>query len=190
MDRTRQIILASTSPRREKLMEKLGVQFTIVEPLSAESSTDPDPSKRVIENAALKTQSVASIFSEDLIIGADTVVFQKGEFFGKPLDSGDAFRMLKTLSGSTHQVFTGVTVLDTGSDTMISDAAVTHVTFKTLSDETIKAYIETGEPLDKAGAYGIQGAADAFVEELDGSWSNVVGFPMELVKSLLSKFQG
>ncbi len=172
------------------LLDELGVYFRIVEPLSSESSIDPDPRRRVIENAVAKARSVASLFRDALIIGADTVVFQGGVFLGKPVDSVDAFQMLKMLSGSTHQVFTGVAVLDTSTDSMVSDAWVTHVTFKMLSKETIDEYVESSEPLDKAGAYGIQGTAGSFVESIDGSWSNVVGLPLELVESLLSKFQG
>lgn len=182
------IVLASTSPRRKELMTELGIEFEVVEPLSDEISVDSDPRKRVVENAEVKTRSVAGHYQNALIIGADTVVYIDGIFLGKPTSSEDARNMLGMLSGKTHRVFTGVAILDTGSDSLVSGVEETIVVFRKLTRKEIDDYVASGEPLDKAGAYGIQGAANVFVESIDGSWSNVVGLPFELLRGFLTKF--
>jgi len=184
------IVLASTSPRRRELMVELGFEFEVVKPLSDETSVDPDPRKRVVENAEAKARSVVDRHPNALIIGADTVVFLEGVFLGKPIDPDDARRMLTKLSGRIHQVFTGMAIIDTSNGSMVSCVEETMVTFRELSEEEIDEYVAGGEPLDKAGAYGIQGAASFFVDAVDGSWSNVVGLPLELLRGFLTKIHG
>ena len=184
------IVLASTSPRRKELMNGLGIEFEVVEPESDETSIHPDPEKKVIENAEAKARSVFDQYSDALVIGADTVVFLDGVFLGKPVDTDDARMMLNKLSGRTHQVFTGVAIIDTSTGSMVSGVEETLVTFQELSEEDIAEYVAGGEPLDKAGAYGIQGAASVFVDEVNGSWSNVVGLPLELLRGFLNKILG
>jgi len=170
-------------------MEELGKDFMVVEPLSDESSNHPDPDERVIRNAELKAKSVADRYPNSLIIGADTIVFLDGVFMGKPSSPDDAEKMLGLLSGRTHQVFTGIAVLNTSSGEIHSGVSKTDVRFKRLSSKVIKAYVASGEPLDKAGSYGIQGDGGAFIQGFSGSYSNVVGLPLELVEELLRKLR-
>lgn len=183
------IVLASTSPRRKELMTDLGIDFEVVEPISDETSIDPDPRNRVIENAEAKARSVMDRYLDALIIGADTVVYLDGVFLGKPVDSADARRMLSMLSGKTHRVYTGVAVIETRNGSIVSGVEETKVSFRQLSPEEIDDYVASDESFDKAGAYGIQGMASIFVDAVDGSWSNVVGLPLELVSGFLTKFQ-
>ncbi|MCW4011724.1 MAG: Maf family protein, partial [Candidatus Bathyarchaeota archaeon] len=165
----------------------LNVEFIVVEPVSEETSTNPDPRKRVIENAEVKVRSISDRFPDALIIGADTVVFKEGEFLGKPISPDMAVMMLEMLSGSIHSVFTGVVVLDVSSNRLVSGADETRVKFKILDSQTIRDYVSSDEPMDKAGAYAIQGGASSFVEWIDGSRSNVIGLSLELLTELLSK---
>jgi nucleoside triphosphate pyrophosphatase len=166
-------------------MEELGLDFIVVEPSSDESSDHPDPRIRVITNAEAKARSVSDQFSDSLIIGADTIVFLDDLFFGKPVDSVDAKSMLEQLSGKNHQVYTGVAILNTSTGEMLSKVSCTDVRFKRLSQEVIDAYVASGEPLDKAGAYGIQGDGRVFIADIVGSYSNVVGLPLELLREML-----
>ena len=178
-------MLASSSPRRRDLMEILGLDFIIVEPLSDESSTHPDPEARVISNAEAKVMSVSDGFPGALIIGADTIVYSDGEFLGKPVDPDDAKKMLEQLSGKSHQVYTGLAILNTSTGNILSKVSCTDVRFKRLSQKVIDAYVASGEPLDKAGAYGIQGDGSVFIADIVGSYSNVVGLPLELLREML-----
>ena len=166
-------------------MKELGVEFIIVEPSSDESSSHPDPRQRVIMNAEAKARSVSGQFSDALIIGADTIVFLDDMFFGKPVDKEDAKKMLEQLSGKNHQVYTGLAILKTSTGMMLSKVSCTDVRFKRLSQEVIDAYVASGEPLDKAGAYGIQGDGSVFIADIVGSYSNVVGLPLELLREML-----
>ncbi len=168
-------------------MKELGVDFTVVEPLSDESSTHPDPSERVVRNAESKAKSVSSQYPNSLIIGADTIVYLDGIFLGKPGSPDDAEKMLEILSGKTHQVYTGIVVLNTSNDETLSGVSRTDIRFKRLGSELIKAYVASGESMDKAGSYAIQGDGGAFIQDYSGSYSNVVGFPLELVEELLRK---
>jgi len=181
------IVLASSSPRRRGLIEELGFDFITVEPSSDESSDHPDPRIRVIENAEAKVRSISLLFSDSLIVGADTIVFLDGVFLGKPVDQDDAKKMLELLSGKNHQVYTGLAILDTSTGKMLSKVSCTDVRFKRLSQEVIAAYVASGEPLDKAGAYGIQGDGGVFIADIVGSYSNVVGLPLELLREMLEK---
>jgi septum formation protein len=183
------IVLASTSPRRIKLLKELGVDFIVAEPVAEESSTHSDPKIRVIQNAEAKVLSVSSRFPDAVIIGADTIAYLDGAFLGKPENIDDAVHMLESLSGKTHHVYTGVVVLDTASGEKASGFEDTRIKFVEMSKTTIEQYVASGEPMDKAGAYAIQGSGKAFVEELEGSWSNVVGLPLELLKELLNKIR-
>lgn len=184
-----QIILASTSPRRLMLLRQIGI-----EPVVVPSHVPEDVRKgETPENAALrlareKALEVSGQFREGLVIGADTVVVIDGEQLGKPKDKDDARRMLRLISGKTHTVVTGLAVIDAGSSEVRSKLVGTRVRFKPISDEEIEAYISTGDPMDKAGAYGIQGRAAAFVEGIEGCYSNVVGLPLSEMMDILKSF--
>ena len=176
-------ILASASPRRRELLTQVGLEFEVMvsdADENIEESLSPDELVKrlsLIKAAAVKEElSAKGADGDSAVIGADTVVFHNGEILGKPKDEEDAFRMLKSLSGDTHSVYTGVTVL-LGDET-ITFANETKVVFDTISDEEIKRYIASKEPMDKAGAYGIQGLGGAFVTSIEGEYANVVGFPI------------
>lgn len=176
-------ILASASPRRKELLSQIGLEFEIkvsdADENISESLLPDELVKRLskIKATAVREElSAGSPEEETAIIGADTVVYLNGEILGKPKDEEDAFRMLRALSGATHSVFTGVTILLPGET--ITFANETKVTFDTLSDEEIRKYIASKEPMDKAGAYGIQGLGGAFVTSIEGEYANVVGFPI------------
>lgn len=181
------IVLASSSPRRRDLMKELFGEFIFVDPSTDETSIHLDPEKRAIQNAEGKAVSVSSDFQDSVIIAADTIVYLDGFFLGKPVDDEDARHMLSTLSGKTHQVYTGVAVLDTSNNKIVSGCAVTDVEFKELSPEEIEDHVASGEPMDKAGAYAIQGQGETFIRMIDGSRSNVIGLPLELLEELCRK---
>lgn len=185
------LILASTSPRRRELLGMLGIPFTVIGSNFDESSIPTDgllPSEWVMRLAAGKAAEVAAHASGDsLIIGADTTVVLKEEFLNKPAGSADACRMLRKLSGQTHQVYTGVCVISAQRG-QICDYGVTDVTFDEISDETIARYVATGEPLDKAGAYGIQGKALSFIPNIDGDYFNVMGLCLDTLRNMLLPF--
>lgn len=182
------IVLASGSPRRRELLETLGLEFEIC-PAKGEEKAEAGlpPEKLVCALAGAKAAEVAEKYSDDaVIIAADTIVWAEGEVLGKPKDEADAARMLKMLSGRSHKVFTGMAV---GCGRPFAYAAEeTEVFFRELSDDEISAYISTGEPMDKAGAYGIQGMASLFVEGIKGDYYNVMGLPLcrlgEILKSI------
>ncbi len=172
------IILASQSPRRRELMSLLFENFDILVS-NADESVSPSlsPAECVIEIAQRKLFDIKEKTDGDaLIVAADTVVVLDNKILGKPRDEEDAFNMLSSLSGREHTVFTGVAVAY--RDKLSSFAEETKVTFRKLSDDTIRAYIKTGEPMDKAGAYGIQNKGALFVEKIDGDYFNVVGLPI------------
>lgn len=180
------LVLASASPRRRELLTLAGLDFT-VEPSSIpeELKAGESPVAYVVRLAREKAQAVLARHGEPvLVLGADTtVVAPTGEILGKPENAADAARMLHLLSGVTHQVITGVALVShSGVETA---AEVTHVTMLTLSDEEIAAYIASGEPFDKAGAYAIQGRAARWIPRIHGCYFNVVGLPLALVASML-----
>lgn len=180
-------ILASASPRRQELLQQIGCKFR-VQPGQAEELSDPsmDPVSLVRENASRKAFDVAAhCAADDFVLGVDTVVSIDGDIFGKPADAADAERMLHVLSGRMHTVSTGVALVQ--GKKLWQDAAVTKVYFAPLTDAVIARYVATGEPLDKAGAYAIQGRAATFVVRIDGSYSNVVGLPLHLLSVLAGK---
>ena len=186
-DLTPQIVLASTSPRRREL---LGLPFEVIGSGYDEEQVDPSalaPPDYVTRLAAGKAAEVAGGFGQEaLVIGADTTVVLDGAYLNKPKDADDARRMLRTLSGRTHEVYTGL-CLRRGTRIQ-TDFAVTEVTFDTLTDSIIDAYVATGEPLDKAGAYGIQGKALSFIPGIRGDYFNVVGLPLFLLSRMLTEF--
>ena len=181
------IILASASPRREQLLKQIGCEFCVV-PSSAEENNEAllPPMELVQLHAGIKAQSVANcVSSEDVVIGADTIVVLKQKVYGKPMNKKDAFRMLSELSGQTHSVWSGIAVCAKGA--CYTSAVETKVTLGPLTSDQIKRYVESGEPLDKAGAYAIQGQGALFVEKIDGCYFNVVGLPLFALSRLLSQ---
>jgi septum formation protein len=182
------LVLASASPRRKTLLEGLGLAFEVMPSGLAEDGGDGPARERAPALALAKAREVAGRVGTGLVLGADTIVECEGRALGKPADAAEALAMLRALSGRTHQVVTGVALVDAASGRAETAAAVTDVTFRELSEAEIAAYVETGEPLGKAGAYAIQGLGGLFVEGIRGSPSNVVGLPITLVADLLRRF--
>lgn len=182
----KKLILASASPRRRELLKKAGFSFTVKTSEVDENIGVTQAPLLVRELALLKAAAVAKSEKEDcLVIGADTVVSIDGEILGKPKDWRDAKRMLLLLSGRAHQVYTGVCVIDAKSGRAACRSERTDVLFRKLTKRQIRAYIKTREPMDKAGAYAIQGGAGRFVRGYVGSFDNVVGLPVKLVRELI-----
>ncbi|GAB7026950.1 Maf family nucleotide pyrophosphatase [Geotalea toluenoxydans] len=180
------IVLASASPRRVELLSSAGIDFEVM-PGDVDETLLPGetPEQHVLRLAKSKAEAVARKGHGRYFIGADTIVVCDGEIMGKPQDSTDAERMLKKLSGVAHEVITGFAVVDRDEGSTVAEAVRTKVYFKPLRDEEIAAYIATGCPFDKAGAYAIQGGAAHMVRKIDGSYSNVVGLPLcEVVETL------
>ena len=174
-----QIILASESPRRQVLLHQIGMDFTaIISGIDEDISIDLPPNQLAEHFAREKAHAVALNYPNQLVIGADTIVVFDGQIFGKPKDHEESFNMLSTLSGNTHQVITGVTLklLDMNIDETFHEE--TNVTFNTLSDRDINYYIDTYNPFDKAGSYGIQDWFAVFVKHIDGCFYNVMGLPL------------
>lgn len=187
---SKKFVLASKSPRRRELLENIGAVFTICESDCDESIIPKDiaPELFVSELALLKANSAASKCDKhSLIIGADTIVVSDGKILGKPVNEEDARNMLRSLSGKSHFVYTGIAVVD--RDTMRIEARheKTEVVFRNLSDEEIDSYVKSGSPLDKAGAYGIQEFASVFVEKISGDYFNVVGLPLCKLYTLIKE---
>lgn len=182
------IVLASASIRRQELLKRLVDEFEIIVSDFDEHTVDFDGNcgSYVMKLAEGKASVVCSkVKGEAIIIGCDTVVYFKGKILGKPKNKDEAFSMLKSLSGNTHQVYSGITVINKASGKILKDFVCTDVKFDSLSDEQIKKYIEKGEYEDKAGAYGIQGYGGIFVEEIHGCYYNVVGFPLNKLLKML-----
>ena len=180
------LILASASPRRRELLALTGLRFTVDAPDVDESCTLP-PREAVMELSRRKALAAAALHPGCVILAADTLVSVDETALGKPRDEADAFRMLRSLSGRWHQVYTGVTVI--GADgTIRCEADGTDVYFEEMTDEAIRRYIATGEPMDKAGAYGIQGRAAIFVEGICGDYFNVMGLPLCRLSQILEQF--
>ena len=189
------LILASTSPRRRELLGLLGLPFAVAASGFDEEAVSPDalsPPDYVTTLARGKALEVAGRSDGDaLVIGADTTVTLDGLYLNKPTHADDAKRMLRTLSGRTHQVYTGLCLVPVHGgrvQTPVLDYAVTDVTFDTLTEDVIAAYVATGEPLDKAGAYGIQGKALSFIPSIHGDYFNVVGLPLNRLCSMMKQF--
>ncbi len=180
------IVLASASPRRSELMALAGIVCEVVPADICEDALPGElPADHVMRLSREKSAAVAAAHGGRFFIGADTIVTLEDDILGKPVDGADAFAMLRRLSGRSHEVITGFTVLDSRSGSRTTRAIHTEVTFKVLTDKEIAAYIATGCPMDKAGAYAIQGGALHFVRAINGSYTNVVGLPMtELYEEL------
>ncbi len=186
----KRIVLASASPRRKEILEKFGLKFEIIiSEVDEEFDKDEDPIEVVRSLASKKCLDVSKKCNKgDIVIAADTIVYYDS-ILGKPRDREDAFNILKSLSGKTHKVITGIAILEVGSEKEIVDHEITSVKFRDLSDEKIERYLNTQEYVDKAGAYGIQGYGEILVESINGSFSNVVGLPTyRLDKSLEDSF--
>lgn len=183
------IILASNSPRRRELLAQMGVSFCVETPdVDEEDAATPEGTVRALSDQ--KARAVAERhFTEDaLILAADTVVFCEG-ILGKPKDSQDAARMLRLLSGRWHDVYTGVCLMRTPDMRAKARVERTRVHFTHLTDAQIARYVQTGEPMDKAGAYALQGQAGMFIDRIEGSASNVIGLPMAAVRDLLCAYE-
>lgn len=173
----RHIILASASPRRKEILQLADLSFDIMPSDAEEITTKTEPQEVVMELASIKAKDIYERSDkQSMVVGADTVVAYKGQILGKPSDEGDARRMLSMLSGQTHEVYTGVCVIEDGQIKTFYEE--TKVTFYEISEDEIDRYIGTGEPMDKAGSYGIQGKAAVFIKGIEGDYYNVVGFPI------------
>lgn len=182
-----QVILASASPRRLALLQQIGITATVCPADFDEVGGSAVQAEDVVlTNAIGKCNAVVKIKGDTLpVIAADTVVVAEGVILGKPQNAEDAVEMLKQLSGKTHKVLTGIAVSYAGQQ--LAEVCETKVVFRSLTDEEIKSYVATGEPLDKAGAYGIQGRGAVLVEKIDGCYNNVVGLPLTRLQLILAK---
>jgi septum formation protein len=190
---SRRVVLASTSPRRQELIASLHIPYEI-RPSYADEHTPSDWTPRqIVEGLALrKAQAVYEEIGDPsenaVIVGSDTIVVLEDQVLGKPADDADAFRMLKSLQGRAHHVYTGVACIDAATGQRMVRHRMTRVVMKPLSDATIQAYVQSGEPRDKAGAYGIQGLGSTLVEGIEGCYFTVVGLPVSLLSDMLSEF--
>lgn len=181
------VVLASASPRRQELLRQVGIPF-VVDPSNAEETIHPEWTVAEIAQrlAERKAFDVAARHAEaDVVIGADTVVVLDSEPLGKPVDAEDAARMLRKLSGKTHEVYTGYALVSPRQSQSVTGAACTQVRFRVLDEEEISQYVASKEPMDKAGSYAIQGLASLFVERIEGDYFNIVGLPIAQVNLAL-----
>ncbi|NIR49679.1 septum formation inhibitor Maf [candidate division KSB1 bacterium] len=175
----KKLILASSSPRRAQLLKLLGLDFEVIESnFDEENDAYTIPEVHVLELAHKKASKVAEDIKDGLIVGADTIVVLEDQMLGKPTNKDQAKRMLQTLSGKPHLVYTGFAIIDSASGKAVSHFEKTEVFFRELSESEIDRYVETDNPMDKAGAYGIQDQSAIFVTKVDGCFYNVVGFPV------------
>ncbi len=175
------LILASQSPRRRKILSKFFENFDVIPSRASEESTAKTPEEHAVEVARKKALDVYSRYG-GTVVGADTIVVLKDRILGKPRNEEEVRKMLRELSGKVHKVVTGYCIIHKGKE--ITGYVVTDVKFRELSEEEIEWYLSTGEPLDKAGAYGIQGKGGILVEWIKGDYYNVVGFPMRIILEL------
>jgi septum formation protein len=187
------LVLASQSPRRRELLESAGYEFTVspvkVSEIFSETMNPPDVASHL---ATIKAEACPQQYKDlnspgFLILGADTIVVLGDQILGKPENRVQAEEFLLRLSSNTHRVMTGIALLQSGATKVWTAVETTEVRFRKLSSEEIRAYVATGEPMDKAGGYGIQGAAKEFVSSISGSWSNVVGLPLERLERALEE---
>ena len=205
MNNMKKVILASQSPRRSELLAQIGIPFSVIVSHMEEHPHSAEPSAVVEELSASKADAVARQIAEDctitgvdtiasvhcLVIGADTIVAADGQILGKPKDAADASRMLHMLSGRTHQVYSGVTVLELSGGTVTRRQTFherTDVHVCRMTDAEIDGYIRSGDPFDKAGAYGIQGHFGVFVSGIDGDYFNIVGLPISHLYRVLKEY--
>ncbi len=194
----RKIILASHSPRRAHLLKQIGIPFTVMgSDVSEDVDVPTDPEAHVLTLSRRKAEWATERIREGVVLGVDTIVVVDGCILSKPEDAGAAARMLRRLSGRWHRVFSGMTLIEVDRDVnnhrignlrevrSTSDFSVTRVKMRAISEEEIARYVATGEPLDKAGAYGIQGKGAVFVERIEGCFYNVVGLPLSRLVRML-----
>lgn len=188
----RRIILASGSPRRRELLEQIGLEFEVIPSGAEEVITKTLPSEVVEELSMQKAAEVAARVEEGIIIGSDTVVCQNNQIMGKPADRRHAWEMLRQIQGNTHSVFTGVTVLVKDGEVLRRHtfSCETKVHVYPMTEQETKKYLDTGEPMDKAGAYGIQGKFAAWVKSIEGDYNNVVGLPVSALWQVLKQYCG
>ena len=181
------MILASASPRRKEILENFGFSFKTIVKNIDETSDKTRAEEKILEIAEKKARAAAIDFPDENVVGADTVVVVDGKILGKPKNKEEAFSMLKYLSGRSHEVITAFSFININKNISYSDYEITKVYFKNLTDDEIKWYINTKEPMDKAGAYGIQGKGAFFVEKIEGDFFSVMGFPLGKFVRFLNK---
>ena len=183
----RKVVLASASPRRLAILRQVGVEPEVcavdIEEIK-ELSGHMDEEALTVRNATMKAQAASEKYDDALVIAADTIVVLEGQIFGKPADEAEAKGMLSLLSGRVHQVYTGICLIDTRSGRSISGADICQVTFSRLSNQIIDEYVADGEPMDKAGAYAIQGKGALLVDKIDGDYYTVMGLSLTLLRQL------
>ena len=179
------LILASGSPRRAEILSMLGYEFSVEVADCDEAVGDVAACDAVAILSQRKAEAVAQSHPDDIVLGSDTLVTLDGAVLGKPTDEADAAHMLRMLSGRTHTVYTGVTVIGNG---VLTEVSAARVTFAELTDDDIERYIATHEPMDKAGAYGIQGKGAMLIDKIDGDFFTVMGLPSRMTSVMLSKF--
>jgi len=185
----RRIVLASASPRRKELLDRIGLKFEVAESAFREELTSElEPGALVQKLSLEKASLVAKQYDDAIVIAADTIGVLDGNIIGKPHNERTAKQMLRMLSGKCHLVITGFTIIDTRSQKTLSRFVETKVYFRDLTDGEIDAYVRTGEPLDKAGAYAIQGLGALLVEKIEGDYYNVIGLPLNTLMESLKKF--
>lgn len=185
----KRLILASDSPRRITLLKMLGYHFDVIPHTIEECLSDNVLPTELVQNLAFKKASdVARKVENAIIISADTIVVRDKNILGKPRNTNDAGRFLSLLSNSEHTVITGVCIMDVPSKKKLLRTDRTCIKMRKISEEEIKVYVRTGEPMDKAGAYAIQGEGKKFIEKIEGSYSNAVGLPLGIVQEMLNNF--
>lgn len=183
------IILASKSPRRQELLHRMGIDDFLIRVPHADESYPPTLSAKETVEYISRVKALAAkplVTPEDLVIAADTMVFLGEERLGKPKDEAHALRMLRSLQGTRHTVRTGVTLMQ--GDRILTESEATDVYFRSADDDMLRAYIATGEPMDKAGSYGVQGRGSLLVERIDGDFYNVMGLPILRLSNMLAQF--
>jgi septum formation protein len=183
------IILASASPRRKELLEKIGLKFEVdASGCDEEINAGLDPQEIVRQLSIKKAKSVAARHKNAIVIAADTIGVMGDKILGKPHTENEACKMLQVISGKSHLVITGFSILDTATNKIVTGIANTRVYIKKLTGQEIDAYVKTGEPLDKAGAYAIQGMGAVIVEKIEGDYYNVMGLPLHALTEALKEF--
>jgi len=185
----KKIILASASPRRKELLEKIGLKFEVDSAFSDEALRPDVPPHELARQLSLaKAMIVSERHPDTIVIAADTFGVLEGKLLGKPRDAAEARQMLGQLSGKSHKVITGLTVVDTGEKKTVSRSVETIVHFRKLTEAEIDAYVATGEPLDKAAAYAIQGKGSVLIKKIEGDFYNVIGLPLSMLSMILKEY--
>jgi len=180
------LLLASASPRRHELLQQAGVVFTVIPSnISEEVRPGEAPEAYALRVAGEKARDVATRYPGTWVLAADTIVVINKEILGKPQDMADGYRMLRLLSGRLHQVMTAFVAVNPSGQEYVRQVVISEVTFKSLSDDQIQDYLATGEPFDKAGAYAVQGLGASLIECVEGSYTNIVGLPIDEVLAVL-----